>query len=651
MNKYKKYWLFGGILILFAGLFSFGADLSIRNEQSNKEIEQFFKAKEYVFKRNWYAAQVGLQAYLKTFPAGKMRDEGLYWLAFSLNKQAREKTDMEKMIDLKEAAISQLNLLIHEFKESLWSDDALALRIEISGELVLIGRSEYRRYIQNAVETEDKTVADAKLLALNSLVRLEPETAAPILKKIVTTEPDPRIRKKCVLLLGKHFSQEVLPTLEALAQKDKDAGVRKEAAYWVGQIRIRLIPVELNYYAFATGLSDSAELKRVAEGKVNLYELPHSQPGQSRAKNHINRFFNRKLTGFGSVGSSRGFANVYTTRSADEGYSSVRHRINDFRLMVLGQTLKKSADRISGQMMFMDEKSGEQYYGSFTVDRNHDNLLVMRRDNKLAAVLLQLEVIKSKAGTKSDSDAGGIFSGIADPLKILVDVFGIRKKPVYYTRYSNYLGCEVLTTLQTTDYSSLQGSKHDFSLAKAEIPDADGTWQLTGYLIGFKKERRFLARMASLIDPKGRTVAVADEITVDVADPAGFKVKGSRMKKKEVRALLTDKIPEKAGNTFNLEILGCSVTTTKNIDPDSSAINAERINLGEARAEIPGPGGNWILTGYLIIERAEQRFVALDARLVDPGGKTAVAGEMILVPTGHPEKHKKPDIKRNRPGL
>lgn len=635
-------WLFCGVVL---GL---GMDLTTLTKQSNKEIERFFKAKEHVFKRNWSAAESGLKAYLKTFPAGKMRDEGLYWLAFSLNKQAREKTEMEKMIALKETAITQLNLLINEFRDSLWFDDGLALRIEIAGELVLIGRSEYRRYIQNAVEAEDKTVADAKLLALNSLVRLEPETAAPILKKIVATESDPRIRKKCVLLLGKHFSQEVLPTLEELAQNDKDPGVRKEADYWVGQIRIRLIPVELNYYAFATGLADPVELKRVDEGKVNRYELPHSKPGQSRAKDHINRFFNRKLTGFGSMGSSQGFANAYTTRSADEGYSSVRHRINNFRLMVLGQTLKKSADRISGQMMFKDEKSGEQYYGSFSVDRNHDNLLVMRRGNQMAAVLLQLEVLKNKAGVISDSDVADALSGLTDPLKILADVFGVRKKPVYYTRYSNYLGCEVLTTLQTSDYSFLKGSKHDFSLAKAEIPSADGTWQLTGYLIGFKNERRFLARMASLIDPQGQTVAVADEISVDVADPAGFKVKGSRLQEKEVRSILAE---GKTAGPFYVEILGCSITTTKKLDPAIDTTSAERLNLGQAKAEIPGPDGQWILTGYLILEKVDKRFVALDAKLVNPQGKIATAGEMILVPTDRPDKYIKPAIKKNRPVL
>jgi hypothetical protein len=599
----------------------------------NKELERFFAAKAHVFRREWRKAVKGLEKYLKDYPKGRMCDEALYWLALSLNRMSREQQDVDKAIRLKEEAVEKTEALIGRFADSLWLDDARTLRVEIAGELVMVGKGEYQRYVDDAVATQNKTATDLKLAAIGSLIRMEPETAVPTLKRILKTDEDPVVRRRCALLLGRNYGREAEGALRDASNNDPDRAVRDEARYWIERIRIRNIPVELSYYAFAAWFEDPVEFDRVPENKLNRYSLDPGRPGAARAQASISDFFRDNVERFGSTGSHRGVANMYTMMPSGGVATRISHKINDFQVQVVGESIEKSEDRIKGEVRFWDLESGDAYTESFEVNRDQDVLFATRRGEQLAVMLLQFEENwpqDESSGVELEDWAGSR----AKPFQILSKIFGVKDKPVYYSEYSNWMGCKVETTLQTMDFSSLKGDKYDFSLSKATIPGPGGKWELTGYLIGRKDRRQFLGRMATLVDPEGKVVAVTDEITVPINDPSDFEVRGSRLDSDEVQSVLkqdTEGVTQVEGQ---YAVQGCLIFSRRSLDD----LEADVIDFGTARAEIPVGGRIWILMGHLTLKQNERYFVALDARLIGPDGQTAAQESLMAVPIDSPSK-------------
>lgn len=601
--------------------------------EQNKDLERFFAAKAHVFKRDWSEAVSGLKTYLEKYPKGEMRDEALYWLALSQNRMSREKKKAASIIKEKQDALGNLDTLIDRFPASLWKDDAQALRIEIQTELVLLGRTEYEEDVLETARSGGREQSELTLMALDSLIRLEPEAAIPAIKEILLTNENPTVRKRCVLLLGRNYSGEVLDALREAAGNDSAAEVREEARHWVEQIETRLIPVELSYYAFATWAGEDFDQKRVPEGRLVLFPLSPGRPGAGRAQAAISRFFDGTLDRFGSTGSHRGVANLYTTLAAGSSYTRIAHRINDYQVHVVGGSIKKQENQISGEVQFRDLKSGENYTKPFTVNEDRDALFAMRRGEQMAVMLLQFERRPYADEFRDKDESGSWAESLAKPLRILVNIFKVDKKPVYSTQYGNWMGCQVDTTLKTSDFSSLKGDKYDFDLAKATIPGSGGNWELTGYLIGRKDLRQFLGRMATLVDPSGRVVAVADEITVPIGDPGGFKVKGSRLTSREVQAILeeeTKTVPLSASG--RIKIQGCWVTTERTIPDLRSAV----IDFDKAEAEIPDDGKVWVLVGRLILIQNGRNFIVMDGRLIRPDGQTAAEAPFMMVPIDDP---------------
>ena len=93
------------------------------------DLDRFLEAKEHVLQMEWETAHEELESYLEDFPVGSHRDEALYWLARSLNRLARTQTDIERVIDLKRRASNHLDELLETRPESVWRDDAEALRM------------------------------------------------------------------------------------------------------------------------------------------------------------------------------------------------------------------------------------------------------------------------------------------------------------------------------------------------------------------------------------------------------------------------------------------------------------------------------------------------------------------------------------------
>jgi hypothetical protein len=464
------------------------------------ELEIFLKAKDYVFKRNWRKAKDRLEFYLKKYPSGQLRDEALYWLAQSLNRMSRDVVDKDKVIAFKEEAVKKLELLIGQYLESVWKDDAEELRVEIAGELALIGRTEYKNILIHIYEKEEKTETDLKLIALNSLIKLEPEAAIPLLKDIIETDKDPQVRKKVVLLLGKTYTKGVITLLEDVSKNDPDREVKEEASYWLEQVQMRAIPVNLYYYLFSAELTDPSELKRIPENKVNFYPLPRIKPGdEEKARKEINDLFNGKLSDM--TQQSGGRADVLMALFG----TTITHKVPGFLTYFLTEGVEKTYDHFSGKVRFIDLKTGKDYDVPFTADDKNETLLAVRHGNDVALMFLQFE---SQLEPELEEET--------------------EEEPMYSTNFANVLGCRVLSARKS--WESFDNDPLDFGQAKAEIPDKKGKWILKGYIMMVKKERRFIARRAVLTNPEGKVVAKANQIIVPIDDPSQYKATGIKDK-------------------------------------------------------------------------------------------------------------------------
>jgi hypothetical protein len=61
------------------------------------------------------------------------------------------------------------------------------------------------------------------------------------------------------------------------------------------------------------------------------------------------------------------------------------------------------------------------------------------------------------------------------------------------------------------------------------------------------------------------------------------------------------------------------------------------VDFDEAKAILPGPGGNWILTGRLILMKILGSIMAQEAVLMNAEGKVEAEAEVLMVPVKNPE--------------
>ena len=513
----------------------------------DKETDRFLKAKNYVFKRDWEKAKDRFEAYLKMYPSGHYRDEALYWMAKSLDKLSKEERSLEKLLTLKEDAINNLNLLLRNHGESLWKDDALAFKRELAGQLALLGSEKQQRYLDEVVASQNVNEADMKIAALNSVKDLEPEIALPLLKKILKTEKDPVIRKKSIILLGWEYPEEALIILNDITKTDPDSSVREEATYLVEQIEMENIPVHLNYFCFGAKMKNSKNYHLVPENTLKLFHIPRSKSkSQKSVQKTIKRFFDDKLTDLKSMAISFGSSRPRFTRSipidasriskVDElvrgyilnninvqinaninknitpylkylnyynyGLGFVSHRIHGFQVIPTREGFKKEYDQISGSVIFRDVESDKEHRIAYTVDDIHDKLLVIRKGDEVALMVLQFE-------SEEDDEE-------------------MEKKITYSTQFRDVLGCVVYSSRSSWSAGEMSRVNEvmDFGEAKVEIRSERGKWILTGNIISDGKTRRFIARNAELYDPKRKIAARAAQIIVSVDHPENYEVIG-----------------------------------------------------------------------------------------------------------------------------
>ncbi|MCK4337452.1 MAG: HEAT repeat domain-containing protein, partial [Candidatus Aminicenantes bacterium] len=196
--------------------------------------EAYQKARQAIYSKDWNYAIARLKYIIEQFKDSDYLDDSLYWLGYSMNRFSRDMGSMEKRIGEQQEALEKLNALLKKHAKSKWADDAKLLRLEIAENLVKSGLEKYRAYINGILNIkEEDPELELKLVALNSLLHMDKDKALPLLKKIVTENKNPKLRKQAIFILCQSQNDEVIPLLVKLAKDDKDSDIREQAIFWL----------------------------------------------------------------------------------------------------------------------------------------------------------------------------------------------------------------------------------------------------------------------------------------------------------------------------------------------------------------------------------------------------------------------------------
>ena len=134
---------------------------------------------------------------------GRRADGALYWKAYALNKSGN-----------KAQALTSIGELRKTYPRSTWLRDAAALEQEMRGA---------------AVNPENISDEELKLLAIQSLMNSDPEKAFPLLEKIVMGNYPPKLKKRALFVLAQSGSEKAQQVLMNVARANNQPELQKDA--------------------------------------------------------------------------------------------------------------------------------------------------------------------------------------------------------------------------------------------------------------------------------------------------------------------------------------------------------------------------------------------------------------------------------------
>jgi tetratricopeptide (TPR) repeat protein len=139
---------------------------------------------------------------------GRRADGALYWKAYAQNKGGN-----------KAQALTTLGELRKNYPRSTWLRDAAALEQEMRGA---------------AVNPENISDEELKLLAIQSLMNSDPEKAVPLLAKIVTGNYPSKLKEKALFVLAQSNSEKAQEILMTMARANNQPDLQKRAIHYMG---------------------------------------------------------------------------------------------------------------------------------------------------------------------------------------------------------------------------------------------------------------------------------------------------------------------------------------------------------------------------------------------------------------------------------
>ncbi len=142
---------------------------------------------------------------------GERVDGAMYWKAYSLMKLAR-----------RDEALSTLGQLTKQFPESPWVRDGRALEVEVK-----------QAAGQNAAT--DGVDDETKLLALNGLMRTDPDRALAAVEKMLAGSANVRLKDRALFVLSQSRSEKAVGTISNVARSNTNPDLQQRAIRYLGQ--------------------------------------------------------------------------------------------------------------------------------------------------------------------------------------------------------------------------------------------------------------------------------------------------------------------------------------------------------------------------------------------------------------------------------
>jgi hypothetical protein len=135
---------------------------------------------------------------------GRRADGALYWRAYA-----------ESKLGMTSEALATLDSLRQKHPQSRWLRDAKALEAEV------------RQGHGQAVSPETEADEELKLLALNSLMNVDPERAVPMLEKFLQGSETPKLKDRALFVLAQSGSPRAREVIGAASPgSDRPGGPR-----------------------------------------------------------------------------------------------------------------------------------------------------------------------------------------------------------------------------------------------------------------------------------------------------------------------------------------------------------------------------------------------------------------------------------------
>jgi HEAT repeat protein len=153
-----------------------------------------------------------IQQFQRVIEAGGARVDGaMYWIAWAQSKQGNSA-----------AALESLTRLRQSYPNSRWVTEARALEVEI--------RQASGQPVRPEVVADD----ELKLMALNSLFRMEDQRAIPMLDKILKGTGSPKLKERALFVLAQNGSAKARQMVADIAKGGGNPDLQAKAVNYLG---------------------------------------------------------------------------------------------------------------------------------------------------------------------------------------------------------------------------------------------------------------------------------------------------------------------------------------------------------------------------------------------------------------------------------
>jgi hypothetical protein len=142
---------------------------------------------------------------------GDRADAAMYWKAYSLMKLAR-----------RDEALSTLGQMQKQFPESRWLRDARALEVEV-------------KQAAGQPVGADAADDDVKLLALQGIMRTDPDAAFPVVEKMLAGGSSVRVKERALFVLSQSRNERALGIIGNVARAGSNPDLQRTAIRHLGQ--------------------------------------------------------------------------------------------------------------------------------------------------------------------------------------------------------------------------------------------------------------------------------------------------------------------------------------------------------------------------------------------------------------------------------